>query len=264
MKPKMTTPLLAAIGAMVMVGTLFLSFYVSTSAYRAEGTGIVLPTEDDGMPVADTTVEQKEDDGINGVTITLDSVQKVIASLSRPSSYSCTIQNTVFYGSKSSTVLRRQTVRDGVCRTDELTSSGSILRSTILTGNFFYAWQNGSDTYYKGAAGAFSDDAAAMLPTYETVLSLPRSDLSNVSSDNLDYEPCIVVSAKNGTNDTYHSVYYISTVTGLLKRADIFEGKQLLRRCAVTAISVHEPDISAFRLPGGQLVEGIEQTEGTK
>ncbi|MGE4548506.1 MAG: hypothetical protein AB7C89_03015 [Intestinibacillus sp.] len=259
MKPKLTTPLLASIGAMVMVSTLFLSFYISTSAYRAESTEIVLPSEDESTPVADTPIQQV-DDGINGVKITLDNVQQVIASLARPSAYSFTVQNTIYYGQKSSTVSRRQTVRDGVCRTDELSASGGILRSTIRSGNNVYAWQTGSSAYYKGAVGSFSDDAAGMMPTYETVVSLPKDTLSEIGSANLDYELCIVVGARD--DDSHRSVYYISTVTGLLKRADIFEGERLIRQCRMTSISTSEPDTSIFTLPDGTLVEGINQTEG--
>lgn len=260
MKPKMTMPMLASIGAMIMVGTLFLSFYISTSAYRAEGTEIVLSSEDDSALVADTPIQQV-DDGINGVEITPDNVQQVIMSLARPYNYSFTVQNTVYYGQKSSTVSRRQTVRGGVCRTDELSASGGILRSIIRSGNNIYAWQTGSNTYYKGVVGSFSDDEAAMIPTYETVVSRPKATLSEVGMENIDYEPCIVVSAKD--DDSYHSVYYISTVTGLLKRVDIFEGEHLIRQCEMTSISTVESDTLVFTLPNGTLVEGISQTEGT-
>lgn len=261
MKPKVTTPLLASIGAMVMVGTLFLSFYVSTSAYRADGTGIVLPGEVDKAPVADTEVQHKQDDGLDGIEITPDNVQQTIASLDRPDAYSCTIENTLYYGQSSHTISRRQTVKNGVCRTDELNPSGSIVRSTIQSGDRLYAWQTGSSTYYEGKAGAFSVDASGMLPTYETVIALPRETLTEAGSVNLDYEPCIYVGAQDGG---HRSVYYVSAVTGLLKRVDIFEGERLIRSSVMTMVSTETPEDSAFALPGGALAEGIGNPSGTE
>ena len=254
MRPRMTTPLLASIGAMVMVGTLFVSFYVSTSAYRSDGTGIVLPGEEGNAPVADTEIQQTLDDGLDGIIITCDNAQRVIASLTRPQAYSGTIQNTLYYGENTYTVSRRQTVKNGVCRTDELSAAGTITRSEIRSGERFYAWQTGGSTYYQGMAGSFTTDVSGMLPTYETVLQLPREALTDAGTVNLDYEPCIFVSASDGE---YRSDYYISAVTGLLKQADIYQGERLIRSCVVTMLSTEPPADSAFVLPGGALVEGL-------
>lgn len=260
MMPKLTTPMLASIGAMVMVGTLFLSFYVSTSAYRAGDTTIVLPGEATGAPVADTGLQQVYHDGLGSVQITTENIRQVVASLSRPAAYSYTVKNTLYYGEQSFTVSRRQTVLNGVCRTDELDASGSIVRSMLQSGDAYYTWRTGSSTYYTGAAGAFTSDMNGMLLTYEDVVGLPADAITDAGTVNLDYEPCVFASALTGA---YRSVYYVSTTTGLLRRVDIYQGEQLIRRSEVTDLSTEQPFAAAFMLPGGTLVDTGAGSEGT-
>lgn len=256
MKPKLTTPLLAAIGAMVMVSTLFLSFYLSTQAYRAEDSSIILPSDVDNLAVTDMTQKEDTETKISEVELTTQNVQRVISSLHRTEAYRCTIQNTIYYNGESSTVTRYQSVRDGVCRTDEANASGSIIRSTIQNAERYYVWDTGRSDFYQGEVGLFSGDVTGMLPTYETVLNLPAEALREVNVVNLDYEPCIVVGSVEGN---FHSVYYISTVTGLLKRADMFDEGTLIRSCVVKLTANQEPDRSVYTLPNGTVVEGIQK-----
>ena len=102
----------------------------------------------------------------------------MIASLTRPEAYSCTIENKLYYTGGSSSLRCRRYVRDGVIRTDTLTDSGAVRSSIIRRGDTIYSWNADSSAVYEGRAGSFSDDASAMLPTYEDVLAAGVTPLS--------------------------------------------------------------------------------------
>lgn len=250
MKFKVTTPLLAALGALVLVGTLFLSFYLSTSAYRSDGTGIVLPSEQDAEPVV-TQDDALDERMLKNIEITTDNVQKVIATLSRPAAYSYQVSNTLFYTDRQHTLLCQQNVLADKQRTDTLSDDGEIIQTTLRIGDQFYAWKPDSTQYFSGKNGGFSDDSAAMLPTYETVLALDKQALTEAGMVNLEYIPCIYVGM---LQQNYRSIYYISTITGMLVRADFYKDDALVRQCVVSNFTEEIPEESLFQLPDGAAI----------
>lgn len=248
MRFKLTTPMLATIGAVALVGALFLSFYLSTSAYRTDGAGIVLPGEASAEPVVIAP-----DDIVTGqpmpIEITPENVQRVIATLKRPTGYVCTTENRLFYDGQSTTLRREQMVLGDLCRTDEQNAVGATLRTTLRKGTTLYAWENGDDTYYVGNTGHFTNDSSAMMPTYETVLELPQAQITDTGLENISYEPCVRVGFED---EAYRCVYYISTVSGLLVRADFYKEDTLVRQCEISALSNTAPEKGVFLLPDGR------------
>lgn len=258
MKPKLTTPLLAAIGAVVLVVTLFFSFYFSTSAYRSDGTGIVLPSQSLTTPVVPGHTEQENIQILQEIMATPENVQAMIHTLQRPSSFSRTVENKLYYNGQSYTFTRRQYFKNNACRTDEISEGGAVQRSVLRYQDNVYAWESGSLDYYSGKSGAFTDESQAMLPTYEDVLALPVENILDAGLININYEPSIFVSAQLGE---YRNVYYISTVTGLLLSVDVFKGETLVRQCKVSSMKTGEVIGAYFLLPNGKTVVDMEQDE---
>lgn len=248
-----TTPLLAALGALALVIALFFSFYLSTSSYRRAGSGITLPSEQTEAPVVSQGDEPfTSNDALQGVEIRPDNVQRVIASLSRPEAYSYLVQNTLYEGMTAiHTLKRRQYFKQDVCRTDEISESGNTQRTILRKADKIYAWESNSDRYYSGKAGNFTDDDSAMIPSYKTVLSLGIDQIVAADISNLSYEPCIRIDATQGA---YRSVYYVSTISGLLVRADILKGDTIMRQCLVSSLTMTAPADSVFQLPDGTSV----------
>lgn len=248
-----TTPLLAALGAFVLVITLFLSFYLSTSAYRSGESGITLPSEQSKAPVVSQSGElPASNDALQGVDIRTDNVQRVIASLHRPDAYSYLVKNTLYEGEREiRTLTRLQYFKQDACRTDELNESGNVQRTTLRKGAQMYAWESGSNSYYAGKVGDFTDQDAAMLLSYETVLSLEPDQITATKLINLAYEPCIRVDTTQGA---YRCIYYVSTISGLLVRADILKGDAMVRQCLISSLSTTAPADSFFHLPNGTSV----------
>ena len=168
----------AAICAGVLVSLLFLSYIMSSGLLHRRDTGITLPTGEADTPGVTADSQLLTAQSVADVDITTDNVQHVIASLTRPEAYSCTIENKLYYTGGSSALRCRRYVRDGVIRTDTLTESGAGRSSIIRRGDIIYSWNADSSAVYEGRAGSFSDDASAMLPTYEDVLAAGVTPLS--------------------------------------------------------------------------------------
>ena len=161
----------AAICAGVLVTLLFLSYIMSSGLLHRRSIGITLPTGDAEVPVTSTGSQLLTAQNVADVEITTDNVRNVIASLSRPDAYSCIIENRLYYAGGSSSLRCRRYVRDGLIRTDTLTETGSVRSSLMRRGDTIYSWNADNSAVFEGSAGNFSDDAAAMLPTYEDVLA---------------------------------------------------------------------------------------------
>ena len=86
----------AAICAGVLVSLLFLSYIMSSGLLHRRDTGITLPTGEADTPVVTADSQLLTAQSVADVDITTDNVQHVIASLTRPEAYSCTIENKLY------------------------------------------------------------------------------------------------------------------------------------------------------------------------
>lgn len=242
----------AAICAGVLVSLLFLSYVMSSGLLHHRSIGITLPTEKADIPVTSSGSQLLTAQSVADVEITTENVQSVIASMSRPEAYSCTIENKLYYTDGSSSLRCRRYVRDGLIRTDSLTDSGSVRSSMIRKGDTIYSWNADASSVFESSAGDFSDDAAAMLPTYEDVLADGVVPLS-AGRTTTDGEPCIIVSFEL---DGYRCAYSISASSGLLKSASFYSGDTLTRSVTVSGMVIDQPDKAYFLLPNGKNLLG--------
>ncbi len=253
MRQKLTTPMLASIGAMGLVGALFLSFYLSTGAFRSGGTGIVLPTEAQENLLNDAVEVTPNLHLAEQIQVTPKNVQQMIATLQRPAAYRYVVKSIVYADDLNRSTVYRQSAKQGVCRTDTLNAAGGTVNTVLRSGDTIYAWSAGETAYYTGKNGDFSDDDTAALPTYETVLALPTESIAAAQLVNVQYEPCIRVAV---TEEGYRMLYDISTISGLLYHAEIYEGDVLVRTCQMEQISMTASDDALFVLPDGNALLG--------
>ncbi|HIX89661.1 MAG TPA: hypothetical protein H9845_02035 [Candidatus Agathobaculum pullicola] len=254
MKPykNLSTPMLAAIGAAVLVVLLFLSYVLSSGMLHRKDTGIVLQSGAENAPTVSSGSQMLTAQSVADVTIGPDNAQKVIASLTRPEAYSCVIENTLYYTGGSSTLRCHQYMRDNLVRIDWLAETGAVQSTLMHVGDAAYTWENGSSTFYKGRWGEFSDDSAAMLPTYEDVLD-EGLVLSGAGRQDIENEPCIMVEFER---EAYRCVYYVSAASGLLKQASFYQGDTLARQVVVSNLKTEQPEETLFTLPNGQKLLG--------
>ena len=236
----------------MLVGLLVLSYVLSSGVLHRRDTGIILPDGNGGAPVVSQGSTMLTAQSVADVEIDTDNAQAVIASLTRPEVYSCTIENTLYYSGGSSVLRCRRYARDGLVRTDTLSESGAVQSTLLRDGESAYAWDAGDDTAYQGTWGDFSDDAAAMLPTYEDVLA-DDVELLDANRQDVEFEPCIMVTFEQGG---YRCVYYVSAASGLLKTASFYSGDTLARQVTVTNLQTDTPSETLFVLPDGTSLLG--------
>ena len=165
--------------------------------------------------------------------------------------HSSRIENTIYYDGGSAALYCHRYVRDNVMRTDTLGSDNQVQSTLIrVPDSKVYAWNAGDSTAYQGKAGDFTDDAAAMLPTYEDVLA-DEVQLTAAGRQDINGEPCIAVTFEQ---DGYRCVYAVSTVSGLLAQASFYDGDTLTRKVTVSELSTETPDSELFTLPDGESV----------
>ena len=133
-----------------------------------------------------------------------------------------------------------------------MTEAGAVQSTLLRAGDTAYTWENGSTTFYKGTWGEFSDDSAAMLPTYEDVLD-EGVVLSSAGRQDIDNEPCIMVEFEQ---EGYRCVYYVSAASGLLKKAAFYQSETLVRQVVVSNLKTEQPEETLFVLPNGQKLLG--------
>ena len=223
-----TTPKIAAAGATVLVLLVVLSFVLSSGWMHGSSTGIILPGSEGDSPTVGTGSALLTGQSVDDITIDVNNAKTVIATLARPAAYSSRIENTIYYDGGSAALYCHRYVRDNVMRTDTLGSDNQVQSTLIrVPDSKVYAWNAGDSTAYQGKAGDFTDDAAAMLPTYEDV----------------PFE-----------QDGYRCVYAVSTVSGLLAQASFYDGDTLTRKVTVSELSTETPDSELFTLPDGESV----------
>lgn len=248
-----SAPLAASIGAGLLLLLLFLS-YLFSSGLLNERDGIMLSTIDENetalMPIGSALTAQSVAD----VTITAQNARNVIASLSRPAHYSCKVENALHYSGGSSMQRTRCYVRDGVVRIDTVSENDEVQSSIIHAGDDVYAWEATDNMPYHGAWGDFSDEAAAMMPSYADVLA-DGIVVSEASRVDIDDEPCIRVIFEQGG---YRCAYAVSAVSGLLREASFYSGDTLVRQTVVSELSTVQPEESIFTLPYGRSLLGEE------
>ena len=246
--------MLAAIGAGLFVALLALAYLFASGMLHETDTGIVLPENTQNTPIVNVGGQLMTAQSVADVEIGLENARGVIESLARPREYSCKIRNTLYYTGGSSALECRQYVHGDAVRTDTLSVSGALQSTLLRQGDTVYAWDTGDNTPHEGSWGDFSNDAAAMLPTYEDTLA-EGVQLTDAGREDVEGEPCIRVSFEQGG---YRCVYYISAASGLLKTARFYSGETLTREVTVSELKIEPPDEELFSLPDGRSVLGEE------
>lgn len=247
---KQKTALIAALCAFVMIVTLVLSFVLSSNLFQNDEPAIVLPSQisSDDTELGET-VDFAEENArkITQIEIRPDNVQQVIASLSRPDSYSCAVSNTLYWDGGNSTLQCKQYVWQTASRVELLRTSGEVDSVVLQYDGNIYAWDAGSSTYYSGQAGSFTPAETAMLPTYETVCALPKEQIQQAELLDVSGQPMIRVVA---WQDGRTVEYTISTVTGLLHSAVFTEEGVQTQSIQISVLSLTQQKDNLFTLPG--------------
>jgi hypothetical protein len=194
------------------------------------------------------------------VAVGPDNVQEVVATLSRPETYSRDIMIESYWENGGKAVYHiSASVTGGVTSLKRLMPGGAE-EHIIVTAGTQYIWEKDDKEPRAVPLGPRGDgrraaDRGQMLITYEDVLALSKSDISDAGYTEYGGEICIYVEYRSPLLG--HTVrYYISVGLGLVTGAEEYDKAGALVYSMTAGALVHEADLSRFELPDGTSVLG--------
>lgn len=190
------------------------------------------------------------------VDVTPETVQSIVASLSRPESYyrELVVESLWDGGSHSTSVQFWQD--QGWSHTRQILPSGAI-RHDLTGEDTTYYWYEGSESYRAFPADQYSADLTQHIPTYEDVLDLDTDTITQTGYELRDVWPCVYLQVQ--VSDTAAERYWISTDTGLLVSAEREQNGQLVyRMTAYTQVQNPCPATASFALPDGTQLHTVQ------
>lgn len=235
--------ILIVIIGMVIVAAVFSSF--GLGFFGPDTPEIVLPT-----PIPSESPGGGNTDQTQGtrVEVTPDTVQSVIAALSRAESYSRTVTTTLEGESATAQVW----VDGGWTRAD-LTLPTGRTACTIVGDGRVWRWYNGDQKAVSWASAENSVDVEGQrIPTYEDVLALDKREITAACYEDKDGSPCVYVEVAVKAPQQVER-YWVSAENGLLWRAETVAGEE-----TVWSMTATLPEVPAsggsFVLPDGRVL----------
>lgn len=242
--------LIAIVIAVAMISSFGFGIFAPDTAQ------IVLPE-----PAASSTLTQdtgKPEDGLVRVDVTPQTVQNVIATLTRPTSYYREVTIEDFWGDGESGVTTAKVWVDRGWTKTEVIWPGGTVRSSIVGNEQVWLWYGNDRTVLTAPADAHSADLEGQrIPTYETVLSLEQEQISAASYEEKGGLSCIYVET-TADEQNYIQRYWVSVDSGLLVCAETAQGGTLVYRMSSYAVERPAPSDTSFELPDGTVLHTID------
>ncbi len=249
MKRKGRAALIAAL-TVVAIG-IVVSYMLSLSLSGREQYTITLPGQGTAQ-ISDTHQLLEENrEIIQTVAVNRDNVQSVIARLSRPEVYQCTLDVSYYYGDDQADFQATVACLNGIVSDRVLRADGSQAVQALITSESVYLMHD-SGEYSVFPKLADDDDLYACTPTYENILNLPRESILDGAVEEVDGHLCISVTTRDRMTGE-RSYWRILADNGLLFSVRTELSGKAVYRAQLRTLSLEEPDATLFRLPDGEL-----------
>ena len=237
------------IGFIILV-LLVIVLMLSNSLRRS--SRITLPEAGSGASDIQGNASQDRDDALTVVAVMPETVQSVIATLSRPEQYSRMIRVEQFWSGGSGDFDTAVSVSGRWTRLDRILPDGRT-RHTITDGGTTYIWYGSESTYYSGPAGGISPDNEQAIPTYEEILELSKEEITAADYRSVSGVNCIYVETAASPTG-YVQRYWVGVDTGLLVAAERLLDGETVYRMASLDVDLDTPSTDCFILPDGTVV----------
>lgn len=253
--------LIALIIAVVIAGAVMSSFFLP--ALFRKMPSITLPD------VSSLTGENNQPDNSPDpfgnsfvrVEVTPDTVQSVINTLSRPASYyrEMTVERIWGEGEEDRSTTAVQVWSDGGYTRVMTHLPGGLVRHCMIGDGTVYLWYGGDQVWYESIADEVSADLAQLIPTYETVLALQKSDITQAGYVTYNDMSCIYVTTEDRTVD-YLRRYWVEVQSGLLVGAETVKDGMVIYRMTAGNLDIPVSEDASFELPDGTVLHQASQT----
>lgn len=236
---------------LLIVVAMFTSF--GRSLFALNTPHIQLPETGSSSDSQDPGDVSHTSDLFQRVEVTPQTVQSIIASLERSSSYYRELTVETFWTGGSSAVAVQTWVDGGWTHSRQVLPSGLVRHDLTGEGDVYY-WYDGSSDYRSAPAQGHDADLAQRIPTYETVVTLdPESITATAYDDSRGDTPCIYVEVSIPQEDRLER-YWVSVMSGLLISAETEEHNELIYRMTAYSPIQDCPSDTSFALPDGTVL----------
>lgn len=240
----------------LIVGAMLTSF--GRSLFALNTPSIQLPTLEDSSQSGDSSQEHPGSGQLQRVDVTPQTVQNVIATLTRSDSYYRELTVETLWSEGSSAIQVQVWSDGGWTHSRKVLPSGAI-RHDLIGEDTLYYWYEGAQSYLSVPADSLSSDLAQRLPTYETVLELDPEVITAAGYESRGDLPCVFVEVTLEEADVVER-YWISVDSGLLVSAETDNGGQTVyRMTAYSPITTPCPTSASFQLPDGTSFHSLTQ-----
>ncbi|MGN0968605.1 MAG: hypothetical protein ACI4O3_04985 [Oscillospiraceae bacterium] len=246
--------LFAVLIATIIVVAVFSSFAINL--FHQEDYHVQLPDLSEN-----TGPDQSGDSEAHGnqfirVEVTPETVQSVIATLSRPQSYYREIRIELWSDGGAAALTNAQVWVDGGWTRSDVTAPSGMVQHNLVGEETRWIWYDNDDAAVSVPANQAVSDLVQRVPTYEDVLALSPDEITDAGYEKYAKSDCIFVEVEQeelGSRERY----WIAVSDGLLVAAERVKGDQTLYRMTVVSTESPAPLNSSFALPDGTVYHTV-------
>ena len=251
--------LFAVLIATIIVVAVFSSF--AMNLFNQDDYHVQLPDLSEDADPDQTGNKEEYGDQFIRVEVTPETVQSVIATLSRPYSYYREINIELWAGEETAALTTAQVWVDGGWTRSDVTAPSGMVQHNMVGEDTRWIWYDNDDTVISVPADQAVSDLVQRVPTYEDVLALPQKEITDAGYEKYARTDCIFVEVEQEELDSYER-YWIAVSDGLLVAAERVKDDRLLYRMTVLSTESPAPLNSSFSLPDGTVYHTVGEHEG--
>lgn len=188
------------------------------------------------------------------VEVNPDTVQSVIRTLDRYTSYRRSVRVEYLSGGKVISSLTAEVAVDGGWTRCDVTEQSGRTEHTIVGDDTRWIWYGDSSDFARLPAGQAAPDLAQRLPTYEDVLALDRSAITAAGYEFREGLPCVYVEVIQPDLD-YQERFWVSVESGLLVASETVKGEKIVYHMNSYQVETPLPEAGdSFTLPDGTVL----------
>lgn len=193
-------------------------------------------------------------DGTVVIEVAPDTVQNVIRTLNRYTSYRRRVRAAYLEGGEEIGTLTATVAVDGGWTRCDVSEEGGWTEHSIVNEDSRWLWYDNSREYVRLAARESTADLAQRVPTYEDVLEAERRDITAASYVERGGIPCVYVEVHQRELG-YLERYWISVESGLLVASETEKDGETVYRMDSYEVESPLPEVKdSFTLPDGTVL----------
>lgn len=251
--------LFAVLIATIIVLAVFSSFAITL--FGQEDYQIKLPNLSTDKDTNSTGDQSSSDDSFIRIEVSPETVQNVIATLTRPRSYYREINLEIWADAEHFAVTTAQVWVDENWTRSSVTTPSGMVQHNLVGDKTRWLWYEGDKDALAFPADDVVSDVAQRIPTYEDVLNLPRSMITDAGYETYAGADCVFVEVEQKELNSRER-YWISVADGLLMAAERVKDDLVVYRMTAQSTVSPAPLDSNFALPDGTLLHVVGEGEG--